>query len=475
MFTLQDILQGNQDNVHLQRSVASDPEMIFSAAQHDSRMIERGNLFVAIKGVRVDGHQFIPAVARAGAAAVLCTEPSGDVPADFLQIVVPDTIAALHATARVRAARQKNTTFIGITGSNGKTSTKEATAAVLSQQGPTLKTFASYNNEVGYPLTLLRLEPEHRYAVLEMGAQWVGELAWLSTTIARPNWSIITNVGAAHLEYFGSQERVILAKSELVQVLAPEGIAILNYDDPNVRGMAAKTDARVLYYGLSEEAEVRGSDIAGDTLRGQSFTLHYHEQQVRVQLHIPGAHGVIVALAAAAAGCAAEMQLEDIGAALESLTPARGRGEIKAGPNGSILIDDTYNANRQSIVAIVQAIQTAELPPGGKRWAVLGDIFELGRYARAEHRMSGEALAGNVDYLIAVGDMARYYLEGAILSGMPSDHIYYFPADVEDEAELAEAKHAAAEVLRQQVQATDLVLLKGSRGMRMETMMTMFD
>lgn len=473
MFTLNDILQGNQDKVRLQSSVPPDPEMVFHAAHHDSRQIERGDLFVAITGAHVDGNQFIPAVARAGAGGALCTQPAEDVPADFLQIVVPDTISALHATARVRAARQQNTTFIGITGSNGKTSTKEATAAVLGSHAPTLKTFASYNNEIGYPLTLLRLEPQHRYAVLEMGAQWVGELTWLSNTIARPDWSIITNVGAAHLEFFRSQERVALAKSELVKVLTPQGTAILNYDDPYVREMATQTEAHVLFYGLGEGAEVCGSDIAGDTLTGHSFTLHYHGRQQRIQLHLPGSHGVIMALAAAAAGCAAEMQLDDICTVLESLLPARGRGEIKAGPNGSVLIDDTYNANRQSIIAIIQAMQATEIPPGGKRWAVLGDIFELGRYARAEHRTSGEALAGKVDYLVAVGDKARYYVEGAILAGMPSDHVYYFAADVDDDVELEEAKRAAAEVLKQNVQGTDLVLLKGSRGMRMETILEM--
>src|SRR5258706_3519935 len=473
MFTLNDILQGNLDKVRLQSSVPPDPAIVFHAAHHDSRQIERGDLFVAITGAHVDGHQFIPAVAKAGAGGALCTRPAEDVPSDFLQIVVPDTISALLATARVRAARQQNTTFIGITGSNGKTSTKEMTAAVLSRKAPTLKTFASYNNEVGYPLTLLRLEPQHRYAVLEMGAQWVGELTWLPNTIARPDWSIITNVGAAHLEYFGSQERVVVAKSELVKVLTSQGIAILNYDDPYVRDMAAQTHARVLFYGLGEGAEVCGSDIAGDTLGGHSLTLHYNGQQKRVQLHIPGSHGVIMALAAAAAGCAAEMQLDDICTALESLLPARGRGEIKAGPNGSVLIDDTYNANRQSIIAIIQAMQATELPPGGKRWVVLGDIFELGRYARAEHRISGEALADKVDYLIAVGDKARYYVEGAILGGRPSDHVYDFAADVDDDAELDDAKSAAAEVLKQNAQGVDLVLLKGSRGMRLETILDM--
>ncbi len=387
---------------------------------------------MAIKGARVDGHSFIPAAARAGAGGALCTEPSSEVPPDFLQIVAPDVIQAIHGAARVRARRQReehHTTFIGITGSNGKTSTKEATAAVLGRYAPTLKTYASYNNEIGYPLTLLRLEPQHRFAVLEMGAQWVGELTWLCETIARPDWSIITNVGAAHLEYFGSQERVAIAKSELVQVLPPDGIAILNIDDPNVRGMREKTAARVLFYGLNEAAEVRGSDVQGDELRGFSFTLSYHGQQRRVQLRLPGAHGVMIALAAAAAGCAAGMPLDEICAGLGALASAKGRGEIKPGPNGSTLVDDTYNANRQSIIAIAHAMRSTQLAPGGKRWAVLGDIFELGPYARDEHFQSGEYLAETIDYLVALGNEARFYIEGAIHAGPASRADLVFPGE----------------------------------------------
>ena len=471
MFTLNDILQGNEGKLHLHSSAPPDPAQVFPSAQHDSRQVGRGDLFVAIRGAHVDGHRFIPAAAQAGAGAALCSEPAKDVAPDFLQIIVPDVVQALHATARVRTQRQQNTIFIGITGSNGKTSTKEATAAVLSRQAPTLKTFASYNNEIGYPLTLLRLEPGHRYAVVEMGAQWVGELTWLCNTIARPDWSIITNVGAAHLEFFGTQEGVIRAKSELVQVLAPEGIAILNYDDLNVRNM--KTAARVLYYGLGEEARVRGSDIRGDTLRGLSFTLNYAGQQQRVQLHLAGAHGVMIALAAAAAGCAAQMSLNEICAALESLSPAKGRGEIKPGPNGSTLIDNTYNANRQSIVAIIRAIGAADLAPGGNRWAVLGDIFELGQYAHEEHLASGKALVGTIDHLVAIGDQARFYIEGAIQAGMPEKSTHYFGADVENTQELEVAKLAAADLLKREVHRDDLVLIKGSRGMRMETMLHM--
>ena len=170
MFTLNDILQSNEGAFQLRTTATANPSQVFSAAQHDSRQVGSGDLFIAIQGEHVDGHSFIPQVARAGAGAVLCSTPSEDVPPEFLQIVVPDVVKALHATARTRTQRQRNTTLIGITGSNGKTSTKEAVAAVLSRQAPTLKTYASYNNEIGYPLTLLRLEDQHHYAVLEMGA-----------------------------------------------------------------------------------------------------------------------------------------------------------------------------------------------------------------------------------------------------------------------------------------------------------------
>jgi UDP-N-acetylmuramoyl-tripeptide--D-alanyl-D-alanine ligase len=471
MFTLNDILQGNENTVYLHSSKTPDPYQVFPSAQHDSRQVNRGDLFIAIKGAQVDGHHYISEAVNAGAKAALCNQPSNDVPSDFLQIIVPNVIKALHSTARVRAQRQQNTLLIGITGSNGKTSTKDATAAILNRLAPTLKTFASYNNEIGYPLTLLRLEKEHRYAVLEMGAQWVGELAWLCETIAKPDWSIITNIGAAHLEYFGSQERVIIAKSELVQALPSEGIAILNYDDIHVRSMGAKTRARKLYYGLSQEADVRGSDIQGEALSGFNFTLHYAGQQKRVHIHLPGAHGVMTALAAASAGYTAQMNTDEICAALESLQPAKGRGEIKSGPNGSTLIDDTYNANRQSIVAMIAAMRTTKLSASGKRWAVLGDIFELGQYAAEEHSACGKELVGTIDYLVAIGDQARFYVEGALQAGMPEKNTHYFPADVEKEIELESAKQAAAHVLKREVHSEDLVLLKGSRGMRMETML----
>ena len=472
MFTLDDILQGTAGKARVLSRTTPDPQLIFRSAHHDNRQIESGDLFIALKGAHVDGHRFIAAAAQAGAIGALCTEEAADVSDDFIQIIVPDVVEALHAIARVRTSRQPTTTYIGITGSNGKTSTKEAVAAVLSRLAPTLKTLASYNTEIGYPLTLLRLEPQHRYAVLEMGAQWVGELAWLCT-ITAPDWSMVTNVGASHLEYFGTQERVAQAKSELVQALTPEGIAFLNYDDPNVRAMSVKTQATIFSYGTAADAIVRASEIGGDTLRGRNFTLHYKGDSIHIQLHIPGEHGITIALAAAAVGLAANMPIEEIKAALEDLKTFKRRGEIKVGPNGSVLIDDSYNANRQSILAIVKTMHEAQIDSEGKRWAVLGDILELGTYAREEHRKTGLALATLVDYVVAIGDQARFYVEGAIEAGLPATQTYYYEAHLENRLALEAAKRAAADLLKQQVKKSDLVLLKASLGFGMDTLLTM--
>ncbi|HET8841765.1 MAG TPA: UDP-N-acetylmuramoyl-tripeptide--D-alanyl-D-alanine ligase, partial [Ktedonobacteraceae bacterium] len=208
MFTLSDILTGNPHAFLLNGSAAVYADLPFRQAQHDSRLCGPTDLFVALRGARSDGHAFIPEVAHAGATGVLCNTPHPDAPESFLQIIVPDVIKALQATARSRVQRQPETRKIAITGSSGKTTTKEAIATVLSTMAPTLKTYASYNNELGYPLTLLRLEKQEQFAVLEMGAEWVGELRGLCEACASPDWSVITTVGAAHLKHFGSLENV---------------------------------------------------------------------------------------------------------------------------------------------------------------------------------------------------------------------------------------------------------------------------
>ncbi|GHO65207.1 UDP-N-acetylmuramoyl-tripeptide--D-alanyl-D-alanine ligase [Ktedonobacter sp. SOSP1-52] len=476
MFELQDVMSGNQENLSIHGSLAGSKKHVFYNAQHDNRQCRQNDLFVAITGARVDGHSFIPAIARAGVTGALCTTPSEDVPDSFLQLVVPDVVKALQATARARVQRQPGTIKIGITGSSGKTTTKEAIAAVLGSVAPTLKTYASYNNELGYPLTLLRLEAEHRYAVLEMGAEWVGELRGLCETIACPDWSVITTVGAAHLKHFGSLENVAIAKSELVQVLSPEGIALLNYDDPVVRAMKEKTQARVIYYGQGDGAMVRGLHVEERGLLGSRFTLCIEDEEAPVQLRLPGSHGITTALAAAAVGYAANIPLENIRESLENLSSVQGRGEIKAsaGPNGSTLVDDTYNSIRQSIIAMTQAMQATPLVPLGKRWAVLGELLEQGEHTMDEHIVSGLALAGKIDYLVVLGDFARYFAEGAMQAGMPAEHIYVFSVDPANVSEVEDGKRAVVQLLKERVHPEDLVLVKGSRGMRMETMLSMF-
>jgi UDP-N-acetylmuramoyl-tripeptide--D-alanyl-D-alanine ligase len=473
MFSYNDILQGNDGKVQIQSAVPADPALLFRSAQHDSRQVGPGDLFVAIKGARVDGHTYIPAVARAGALGALCTEPAVNVPPHFLQFVVPDVVEALIATARVRASRQQQTTMIGITGSNGKTTTKEAVAAVLSQQFSTLKTYASYNNEVGLPLTILSLEPQHRYAVLEMGAERVGEIAWLCS-IVRPNWAIVTSVGTAHLRTFGSLERIAIAKSELVQALPEDGIAILNYDDPQVRAMSQKTRARVIYYGLDERAEVRATDITGNVLKGYAFTLHYHDVHLSVQLQIPGKHGISTALAAAATGFLAGIDPNAICSALSSITAVKGRGQIKRGPNGSTLIDDTYKANRESMLTGIDIMNEASFSSGGKRWAVLGDMVDFGEYSRGEHYAIGQGLAGKVDYLVAIGDEARFYVEGAQAAGLPASQIYYFEVDPTNSVQFEAAKQSVASFLLSKVQSNDLLFVKASNPLHLHTILENF-
>jgi UDP-N-acetylmuramoyl-tripeptide--D-alanyl-D-alanine ligase len=477
MFTLNDVLHGNQGNVMIVGGKEPVTDVLFVAAQHDSRCCGTSDLYVALKGTRVDGHSFIPDVARAGALAALCSTPCPDVPPNFYQLVVPDVVAALHATARARVLRQPETIKIGVTGSSGKTTTKEAIAAVLCTVAPTLKTFASYNTEIGYPLTLLRLAPEDRYAVLEMGAERVGELKGLCETIARPDWSVITTVGTAHLQSFGSIERIAIAKSELVQVLSPDGIAFLNYDDPAVSAMAAKTGARVITYGRGEGATVRGSELEGDALFGYRFRLQIGHQQVYVRLRLPGEHGVTTALAAAAVGYAAGVPLSRMKEALEVIVPAERRGRVKvaAGPNRSTLIDDTYNSNRQAVISICRAMRRTTLPLDGKRWAVLGELFDEGELSRQGHYETGKVLASNVDYLIAIGDNARYFVEGAVSAGMPAHQAHYFPVDIDNSLDVEKGKQAVVELLKQHVTEHDLVLVKGSHGMHMETLIAMLE
>jgi UDP-N-acetylmuramoyl-tripeptide--D-alanyl-D-alanine ligase len=426
-------------------------------------------LFVAIRGETTDGHRFIPAAVEHGAAAILCAQPDSEaLERGVPHVVVADPLAALQETARQRLARQPETLVIAIAGSNGKTSVKEATAALLERLAPTLRTTGNLNTETGVPVSLLRLLPEHEYAVIEMGAQRVGEVAALCR-IAPPEIAVVTVVGPEHLEFFGGMAQVIQAEGEIVDALPPDGLAILNADDVYVYGMASRTQARILTYGRAEGADVRAVDVAGDTLTGLSFTLTHAGQKAPVQLRLPGAHAVSTALAATVVALSCGMALDKVADTLELLRPAKRRGEVKSGANGCVVIDDSYNSNRQSALAALETLRGAQIPSGAQRWFVFGDMLELGDYSPAEHAVVGEALArSGIERAVLVGQDTRYTYEAALAAGLEPARITYFPAPLDQPDGLARAKQEATALLIAKLAPGDLVLVKGSLGVGMD-------
>jgi UDP-N-acetylmuramoyl-tripeptide--D-alanyl-D-alanine ligase len=444
----------------------------FAGGAIDSRAVRRGELFVALKGEHTDGHLYIPQAIEAGAAAILCARPHEEALARGIpQLVVRDPLDVLQRLAGGHLRRQPSTRVIAVTGSNGKTGTKEAIAALLGHLAPTLKTEGNLNTETGMPLTLLRLAPEHQFAVLEMGAQWVGEITALCR-IAPPDIAVVTVVGPEHLEFFGSLENVAKGESEAVAALSADGVAILNDDDPAVRAMAKQTKARVVTYGRRPAAMVRALRVSGDPLTGLRFTLSYGGQRERVHLHIPGAHAVTTALAAAAVAVTCGMTLPAIAAALGEIRPVKRRGEIKPAVNGAMLVDDSYNANRQSAIAAVELLKGAKLAEGGRRWFVFGDMLELGAYSPAEHAAVGKAAAGAVDELVLVGSDVRAAAQAARAAGMPASRVHLFAAPLSNRAELAAARDKAAALVRDALRPGDVVLVKGSLGVGMDSIVT---
>ncbi|WP_421620902.1 UDP-N-acetylmuramoyl-tripeptide--D-alanyl-D-alanine ligase [Alkalilimnicola ehrlichii] len=361
----------------------------------DSRSLAPGGLFVAMAGERVDGHDFIADAARLGAAAAL-VEREGEWPLPVVRVA--DTRAALQALGaawrRRLAAR-----VVGVTGSNGKTTVKEMIAAILARRGATLATRGNLNNELGVPLTLLRLDREHRYAVIEMGANAPGEIARL-TAIAAPEVAVITNAGPAHLEGFGDLAGVARAKGELFQGLPDAGVAVVNADDPQAPTWYALVgDRRGLRFGRGADADVRAT---AETAGGH-FELQIPGGRHPVRLPLPGRHNVMNALAAAAVAVALEVPLGDIVAGLEACSGVAGRLQWRTGREDCRILDDTYNANPASLQAALDVLAAEH----GERWLVLGDMGELGAGAEALHAEAGEAARrAGVHRLYAVGTLA---------------------------------------------------------------------
>jgi UDP-N-acetylmuramoyl-tripeptide--D-alanyl-D-alanine ligase len=409
----------------------------------DGRQAEPGGLFVAFAGEHADGHDYAGQAGRAGAVAVL-----GSRPTLLPTVVVKDAQAALQALAAHVVARLRDgLTVAGVTGSRGKTSTKDLLAAVLSTAAPAIATIGSLNNELGVPLTMLRADAATRFLVLEMGARRIGDIAALTGLVA-PDIAVVTNVGQAHLGHFGSRKAIARAKGELVQGLAPGGTAVLNADDPRVVAMRSLTDGPVLTSGRAEHADVRVTGLALDRLARPSFTLRTAGASASVALPLVGAHQALNASAAAAAGLAAGVPLDVAAAALATASVSKWRLELRGLAGGAVLLNDSFNADPDSARAALDALAAIE---GGRRIAVLGEMLELGDDSEAEHRAVGEYAASRADVVVAVGGAARPIADGA------------------GERAVALADNdAAVDWLRGHLAAGEVVLVKASRAARLD-------
>jgi UDP-N-acetylmuramoyl-tripeptide--D-alanyl-D-alanine ligase len=425
--------------------VVGDPSVIVTGpAEYDSRKIGPGGLFVAFAGEKVDGHDYAGVAVAAGAAAVLGSRDTG-VPG----VVVEDPRAALAALARAVVSRLDKLTVIGLTGSSGKTTTKDYIGQLLSRLGPTVALPGSLNNELGFPYTVLQAGPETRFLVLEMGARGIGHISYL-TGIARPSIGVVLNIGAAHIGEFGSMEGTALAKGELVEALPSSGVAVLNADDPLVAAMASRTSASVVLVGSA--GSLTASDVTLDAAGRASYTLSDGSRTGAVRLAVAGEHQVANTLAAGAVALAAGMDFDDLVAALGEVGIASERRmDVYTRPDGVTVVDDSYNANPSSTSAALRAL--AAMGGGKRTTAVLGFMAELG-----EHEVSGHAEVGRlaaelgVDRLIAVTADAGPILDGAAgVAGWRGTGL------------LADDQAAAIEILRHDLRADDVVLVKGSR------------
>ncbi len=377
-------------------------DVAFAAVSTDSRKIEAGQLFVALVGPNFDGHNYLADVAAKGAVAALVQR---EVPgAGLPQLVVADTRIALGQLGALNRAAFSGP-LVAVTGSSGKTTVKEMLASILSTLGPVLATRGNLNNDLGVPLTLLELAPEHRSAVIELGANHVGEIAY-TVALTRPQVAILNNAGNAHVGEFGGPEKIVQAKGEILEGLAADGVAVLNLDQAAFATWRQRVGKRpVLTFALNNsQADFHASAIEHDARGCPAFTLHSPAGEVRVQLNLLGLHNVANALAAAAAAHALNVPLVGIRQGLESLQPVKGRAVARMATNGARLIDDTYNANPVAVCAAVDIL--AAFP--GRTVLVLGDIGELGEWAEQGHRDVGTYAAGKVDALYAVGPLMRH-------------------------------------------------------------------
>jgi UDP-N-acetylmuramoyl-tripeptide--D-alanyl-D-alanine ligase len=450
MLAVDRVVQGTAELLVAGRGPA---DRAFNRAVIDSRQVQPGDLFVALRGEHRDGHDFVHDALDRGAAGLMVERPL-EAPPEVAVFQVSDSLSALQRLAAHWRARH-DVRVVGVTGSVGKTTCKELIAAVLGTRWRVLKSPANLNTEIGLPLTLLELTPEHQRAVLEMAMYGPGEIDLLCR-IAQPQMGVVTNVGPVHLERLGSMGAIAAAKEELVAALPPDGVAVLNGDDPMVAAMASSTKARVLLFGQSQECHVRGGDLASRGLDGISFRVTYKGRHRQVEAHLPGRHHLYPALAAAAVALAQGMTLTEATTALREARPEL-RLRVLTTPNGATILDDSYNASPQSMLAALDLL--AELPPGragGRRIALLGEMRELGTAEEEGHREVGRRAAACADLILVVGKRARPLFEAARAAG---------PTEVRF---LATAQEAAP-ILRDELQPSNYLLVKASRAVALES------
>jgi UDP-N-acetylmuramoyl-tripeptide--D-alanyl-D-alanine ligase len=413
----------------------------------DSREAGAGSLYIARVGEAMDGHEFVAAARANGAVAALTSRPVADLPC----VVVADVQAAFVSLARALVERNADVVVVAVTGSSGKTSTKDLLSSVLQRHGETVANVGSLNGEVGVPLTVCRITPTTAYLVLEMGARGVGHIEYL-THIAPPRIGVVLNVGTAHLGEFGSRAVIGDAKAELVQALPATGFAVLNADDPIVSAMSSRTRAHVIQVGESAQATVRACDIVLDPQGRAGFTLVTDQGSAPVALGLYGEHHVGNALAVAAVALTVGMPLQDVVTALGEARPlSRWRMEVHERADGVTIVNDAYNANPDSMRAALKAL--AVMGRGRRTWAVLGEMRELGPESVTEHDALGRlAVSLGVSRLVAVGEGTQPIDSGARDEGCPDDGSIWV-ADTD----------AAYELLRQQLATGDVVLFKSSR------------
>jgi UDP-N-acetylmuramoyl-tripeptide--D-alanyl-D-alanine ligase len=438
--------------------IAHDEE--FRWIERNSKAVQPGDLFIAVAGERFDGHQFVADAAEHGATAALVShvwaENQTDPPIPLL--VVDEPVAALQQVATYRR-QNLDLTVIGITGSIGKTSTKEVVAAVVGQKDRTYRSPGNMNSEIGLPLSLLEVDRDDAYGVFEMGGAYAfGELALLAE-IARPRVGVVTNVHPVHLERMGSIENIALTKRELIESLPEDGLAVLNGDDPRVLDMAAAAKCEVVTFGLAPTNDIWASDVQTQGMRGMSFRLHADGETLNLRIPLIGRHAPYLALPAIAIGRWLGLHISEIVPGFDD--PAiQVRLLVLEGPNGSTMIDDTYNASAPSVLSALDLLE--EMAPG-RRIAVLGDMRELGEESEGQHRLVGRRATEVVDHLVTFGPLALTIAEEARErsgeTGGRVTNIRSFGADQKDEL---------ISYLGQITEEGDTVLLKGSRGLEME-------